>query len=133
MWIGQLSGSMIYLDTHVVVWLYARLFEKLSPTAELLLNRNDLLVSPLVKLELKYLHEIKRISELPTVILNALEEELGIRTKSMDLGQLIEECQDIEWTRDPFDRMIVAQAKKKNCHLLTRDELILTNFSLARW
>jgi len=35
MWIGKMSGSMIYLDTHVLVWLYAgetALFPKMPET-----------------------------------------------------------------------------------------------------
>ena len=39
---------MIYLDTHVVVWLYAGLTTRLTPTARDLLNASDLAISPMV-------------------------------------------------------------------------------------
>ena len=52
---------MIYLDTHVVVWLYAGLTEKLSQKAITLIEDNDICISPIVKLELSYLQEIERI------------------------------------------------------------------------
>ena len=45
----------IYLDTHVVVWLYAGETSKLSQAAEELINTNDLLISPIVLLEMNYL------------------------------------------------------------------------------
>lgn len=44
---------MIYLDTHVVVWLYAGLVEKFSPRVQDLLNQNQLLVNGIVRLELQ--------------------------------------------------------------------------------
>lgn len=49
---------MIYLDTHVVVWLYAGLTAKLSDLAKLLINKHELYISPIVRLELQYLYEI---------------------------------------------------------------------------
>ncbi len=37
------------------------------------------------------------------------------------------------WTRDPFDRLIVANAKAANASLVTKDERILKNYSRAVW
>lgn len=54
---------MIYLDTHIVVWLYAGLTAKLSDCAKHLINENELYISPIVRLELQYLYEIGRITE----------------------------------------------------------------------
>jgi len=124
---------MIFLDTHVVIWLYAHLFDKLSPLSEKLINDNDLYCSPMVKLELKYLYEIDRITELPNPIIDGLENEIGLRIRNMELDQLIEQSLEIDWTRDPFDRLIVAQAKLEEAFLLTKDDFILQNFDLARW
>lgn len=124
---------MIFLDTHVVVWLYARLYEKLSPTSEKLINDNDLYCSPMVKLELKYLFEINRITEKPNPIMEALGNEIGLRIKRVELSKLVDLCLDIDWTRDPFDRLIVAQALMEESFLLTRDDIIHKNFELARW
>ena len=53
---------MIYIDTHIAVWLYAGEVEKFSDHAKDLLNDNDILISPIVRLELQYLHEIKHSS-----------------------------------------------------------------------
>jgi PIN domain nuclease of toxin-antitoxin system len=53
---------MIYLGTHVVVWFYAGDKNKLTQSGIDLINANDLLISPIVQLELQYLLEIKRIT-----------------------------------------------------------------------
>ena len=124
---------MIFLDTHVVVWLYARLYDKLSETSKKLINENDLYCSPMVKLELKYLYEIERITELPDPILDALEQEIGLRVREIELSKLVDRSLDINWTRDPFDRLMVAQVTLEETVLLTRDERILRNFDGARW
>ena len=54
---------MIYLDTHIVVWLYAGLLEKFSQSIQAILNENEILISPIVRLELEYLYEIERVQE----------------------------------------------------------------------
>jgi PIN domain nuclease of toxin-antitoxin system len=54
--------SVVFLDTHITVWLYAGLIEKISQTAKKTIEANDLLISPMVKLELQYLFEIGRIT-----------------------------------------------------------------------
>lgn len=124
---------MIFLDTHVVIWLYAHLFDKLSALSEKLINNNDLYCSPMVKLELKYLFEIDRITEKPNPIIDGLGKEIGLTIRNIELNQLIDQSLDIIWTRDPFDRLIVAQARLEGAFLLTKDDLILQNFELAKW
>ncbi len=54
---------MIYLDTHVVVWLYSGLTDKLSELAKSIINENEVYISATVRLELQYLYEIKRITD----------------------------------------------------------------------
>lgn len=54
---------MIYLDTHVLVWLYAGRPDLLPAGARALIDANALLVSPIVALELQYLHETGRTNE----------------------------------------------------------------------
>ena len=124
---------MIFLDTHVVVWLYARLYDKLSPLAEKLINENDLYCSPIVKLELQYLYEIGRITEGSEVIATTLENEIGLRIRNIELNDLVDNCMEINWTRDPFDRMIVGQSQMEGIILLTKDDTILRNSENARW
>jgi PIN domain nuclease of toxin-antitoxin system len=47
----------MYLDTHAVVWLYEAVLDRFPERATMLLETNDLSISPTVVLELQYLHE----------------------------------------------------------------------------
>jgi len=55
---------LIYLDTHIVVWLYTGLLEKFSQSIQTILNENEILISPIVRLELAYLYEIEALKSL---------------------------------------------------------------------
>ena len=60
---GQMSWTLIYLDTHAVVWLYAGETERFSATGRELIENHSLQISPIVFLELQYLKEIKRLTK----------------------------------------------------------------------
>ncbi|HAV63676.1 MAG TPA: hypothetical protein DCY13_15080 [Verrucomicrobiales bacterium] len=124
---------MIYLDTHVVVWLYAGLVERFSPAARVALEENDLLISPIVRLELQLLQEIGRTSVAPGKIIGVLESDLGLTICPQPFAAVVRQAEKVSWTRDPFDRMIVGQAEAGGSPLLTRDEVIRQNFGKAIW
>ncbi|MCY3868764.1 MAG: PIN domain-containing protein [Gemmatimonadetes bacterium] len=124
---------MIYLDTHVVVWLYAGQTEKLSENARSGINENDIYVSPIVSLELQYLLEIKRITPKPQTVISALSEAIGLNVCDKNFYQIVQCAQQYSWTRDPFDRIIVAQAGLNDNILVTKDQTILTHFEHAVW
>ena len=75
---------MIYLDTHLVVWLYAGLTAKLSDRAKHLINDNELYISPIVRLELQYLYEIRRITEKSDDIVLELVSYLDLKVCKKD-------------------------------------------------
>lgn len=124
---------MIFLDTHVFVWLYAGLREKFSDKTMELLNNNDLKISPMVMLETQYLYEIKRIQVPARQIYEDLHLRLGVTVANDDFSMVVQNALDFSWTRDPFDRLIVAQAMALSASLLTADNNILENYSLAVW
>lgn len=123
----------IYLDTPIVVWLYSGLIEKLSPLAQSLINNNDLAYSPIVRLEIKYLLEIERITESPETILTNLEAHLGLSRCTKNFDKVVYQALELEWIRDPFDRLITAQSALSNNILLTKDKKILANYPHAPW
>lgn len=124
---------MIYLDTHVVVWLYEGLFEKLSPAVIELIENNELLISPMVKLELVYLHEIKKSKQGSQAIIHHLQTAIGLKVCDLAFEKVINKAQELSWTSDPFDRLICAQALCKPCRLVTKDKLIRKHLKLAVW
>ncbi len=124
---------MIYLDTHVVVWLYAGETERISDTGQELIENHELLISPIVFLELQYLKEINRLTVEPALLLENLASTIGLTICNNSFLQIVTEAIPQTWTRDPFDRLIVATAAAHNSILLTKDTTILENFQDATW
>jgi PIN domain nuclease of toxin-antitoxin system len=62
----------LYLDTPIAVWLDDGLVERLSTEAKRQIENNDLLVSPMVLLELRYLFDRQRVGVKPVPIYNYL-------------------------------------------------------------
>ena len=125
--------NIIFVDTHVVVWLYIGNTELFSKTALEKIRKSELYISPVVKLELRYLYEIGRINEKPEKILKSLNKEIGLKQSDDNFIEIINEAVKLDWTRDPFDRIITAQAKIRGLRLLTKDQTILSNCQLAFW
>ena len=124
---------MIFLDTHVLVWLYEGLIEKFPKKIQNKINSLDLFISPMIELELDFLYEIGRINETGVEIVRYLNAHLGINISRVDFYKVIEEAQHLIWTRDPFDRLIVANASMFQAPLITKDEKIQQHYSLAIW
>lgn len=124
---------MIYLDTHVVVWLYAGQLERFSDELQSLMNEEDLLISPIVQLELQYLYEIERITDGAQTILTDLVARIGLQICDKRFQAVVREATAVSWTRDPFDRLIVANASLNDNILLSKDQAILDNYPQAKW
>lgn len=124
---------MIYLDTHVLIWLYEGLLNKFPAKAFQQLENNKLLISPMVQLELEYLYEIKRIACQANEILNELIVKLGLAFSDESFKQVIYKATQLNWTRDPFDRIIVATAALEDSPLLTKDSKINNHYPYAIW
>lgn len=124
---------MIFLDTHLLVWLYEGELDLISDQAKKLLESQAILISPIVKLELEYLHEIKRLKHNADKIFSYLNSEIGIEFSKESFGMVIEKSIKEKWTRDPFDRIITAHARLLGFKLITKDQKIHRNYSLATW
>ena len=124
---------MIYLDTHVLVRLYQGDTEKLTDTVRREIEHHDLLVSPAAVLELEYLHEIGRLHTDALKIMDALAADLRAKVCEIPFQQVVEHALKEKWSRDPFDRLIVAHAKAGDAALITKDENIRRHYSRAVW
>jgi len=124
---------LIYLDTHIVVWLYAGQVEKFSPQARDLINDNEIYISPVVRLELQYLYEIERITVKPDDIVSDLSGRIGLKVCDKNFNSVISRALAVDWTRDPFDRIIVAHADLNHNILISKDQSILAHYPHARW
>jgi len=123
-----------YLDTCVVVWLFGGETEKLSkPAAEGIREAQEILVSPAVVLELQFLHEIKRARTGPEKVIERLSAEIGLAICGLPFATVVENALDQAWTRDPFDRLIVAHAQANDAPLITKDERIRKHYRRSLW
>jgi PIN domain nuclease of toxin-antitoxin system len=126
-------AAMIYLDTHVVVWLYAGLTTRLRPVARDLLNANDLAISPMVCLELQYLYETGRTTEPGGTVVDDLSRRIGLCVSEEPFQHIIALAVQQTWTRDPFDRIIVGQAALHQTTLVTKDSVLRKHYPGAFW
>ncbi len=126
-------APLIYLDTHVAVWLYGGRTDLFPEAAQKLLQENDLLISPMVVLELQYLFEIQRTAEPAQGVVAALTRDLGLGICDLPFSEVARAALGQDWTRDPFDRLIVSQAALREAPLLTRDRLLHDHYSRAVW
>ncbi len=121
------------LDTHCVVFLHAGETGLFGETVRHLLDTEDLFISPMVLLELQYLHEIGRIQFDGETIIRELRGDIGLRILDRRWQDVCTKATELSWTRDPFDRMISAQALIEGQRLLTKDRTIREHCSLAFW
>jgi len=124
---------MIFLDTHVIVWLYGKQFEFIPESVQEKLDAEELLVSPMVVLELEYLFECKKIKVRGKKIIDYLIRNLGLIVSNESFTDIVQHAINEKWTRDPFDRIITAHAKMQDATLLTRDKIIRKNYVKAIW
>jgi PIN domain nuclease of toxin-antitoxin system len=110
------------------------LTEELSPRATREIEANDLLVSPMVFLEFDYMFQRKRIANDARSVLAILTAAFGVSLCPLPFENVVLEALDVEWTNDPFDRLIVAQAiAGQNAKLITRDRVIRQHYLNAIW
>lgn len=124
---------MIYLDTHVVAWLYAGRIDLFPSYVQKIISSDKLLISPIVALELQYLFEVGRVSKKSTDVLFDLGKRIGLKTCEHPLNEVIENAIKQKWTRNPFDRIIVAQASIHSTKIATKDETIRENYKHTIW
>jgi len=125
--------AMIHLDTHVVAWLYAGRLDLFPPDTRSHLETKDLVISPMVILELDYLKEIGRTNESGKTVVDDLTARIGLTISPTPFLQIIMSARELSWTRDPFDRIIVGHSIADDCRLITADSKISNHYTGAFW
>jgi PIN domain nuclease of toxin-antitoxin system len=121
-----------YLDTHAVAALYQGDLSPFSAAALRVIDEeDDLRISPTVLLELEYLHEIKRIRVPARRIVDSLAAEIGLKMCDVSFADVARKALEERWIRDPFDRLIVAQARLHAARLVTKDRLLRSRYAHA--
>jgi len=108
--------------------------DKFTPKARAGIDDNNVVISQFVRLELQYLYEIGRIKVEPDKIIGELAGEIDLRISECPLNNIIEEALKINWTRDVFDRLLVAETMRDQSLLfITADKKIREKFTQALW
>jgi len=125
--------SRLAIDTHVALWLFTGTPNKLSSHIKELLGSQSLCISPMVITELQLLYEIDRTKYTASEIISTLKNEINLTVLDIPFSTVTESSLSLSWTRDPFDRLIVASSIALDIPLLTKDKNILDNFENAIW
>lgn len=116
-----------------MAWLYGGQIALLGAKTRAVLEANELRLSPMVALELAYLHEIDRVAAPAEVVLSELASQIGLIVSDGPFEAIIQRAMRQTWTRDPFDRLIVAHAALLDLPLVSKDEAIRAHYELALW
>ncbi len=123
-----------YLDTDVAVWLAERKLKCISARAVEQIEALSLLISPIVLVEIELRHEIARSKLSTSEIARMLLENHGVLVCDLPFATIAVAALDEKWTRDPFDRLIVANAKANGfAWLISADEAIRKHYPRTVW
>ncbi len=113
------AAAVILLDTNAVIWL-----DQNHPrTRKLARSASRLFVSPATLLELQMLDEIGRLRLRAGI--RAIVDSEHWQLDDPPAVEWFEQSAEESWTRDPFDRLIVAHARVRRFRIATGDGTIL--------
>jgi PIN domain nuclease of toxin-antitoxin system len=123
-----------YLDTNVVIYLHsndARLTLRAKQQVE---TADDLLASAMVMLELEMLYEKGVLRYSACQMLADLNQQIGVSVCQLPMATIMNAALTLKWTREPGDRIIVANAIANNeAPLITSDRRIHEHYENAIW
>ena len=123
-----------YLDTNVVLFLHSGNIARLSRRATEHIEGTDNLISAMVMLELEMLYEKGTVRYPASQILADLNQQIGLSVCQLPMAAIVHAALSLEWTREPGDRLIVANAIANNeAPLVTSDRRIQEQYTNAIW
>jgi PIN domain nuclease of toxin-antitoxin system len=123
-----------YLDTNVAIFLHSGNAARITNRAAEQIESTDLLVSGMVMLELEMLYEKGAIKYTASQILSDLNQQIGVSVCQLPIGVVMNSALRLKWTREPGDRIIVANAIANNeAPLVTSDRRIHEQYPNAIW
>ncbi len=126
-------AQIVHLDTHILIWLYEGHVERLTKATRRAIEKWTPVASAAAVFELEVLHEVGRRKNTAKKLISALSSEIGLEICNLPFRAVVDHALAEAWTRDPFDRLIVANAKAAGAQLVTADETILRHYSRALW
>lgn len=119
----------LLLDTHFLLWAVtgaARLdefgwLERYAPLG----------VSPLSFLEIRFLAEAGRLEVRDAEFMEAVSSDPRFVVDEAPLVPIVRHALALTWTRDPFDRLLVAHSRARRVPFCTIDQRIRAHHSLV--
>jgi PIN domain nuclease of toxin-antitoxin system len=115
---------VILLDTNAVIWITRN-----HPRARRLARTPRLYVSPVTLLEVQMLIQGGRARPVAGRSAFELAHDPRWLHDEPPSGDWFQAAMDVSWTRDPFDRLIVAHARVRGWKLATADTNVLRHLS----
>jgi PIN domain nuclease of toxin-antitoxin system len=119
----------LLLDTHFLIWTLLSLprleeypwLDRYRPWG----------VSPVSLLELQFLSEVGRVQVRQPELLEALAGDDRFVIDEVPLLALVRQALPLEWTRDPFDRLLAAHSLARRAPLCTVDRELARQHALV--
>ncbi len=112
------------LDTHILLWSLEGNLKKLSPFLKVLENeQNHIAVSVVSYWEIAIKKSLNKLTIPPNFI--EIVQETGFSWLNLTLPHITELEKLPPIHQDPFDRLLIAQARSEKLKLLTVDEKVL--------
>lgn len=118
------EAAVILLDTHAAIWIAQR-HRRVRPLERFA----RLYLSPASVLEIQFLFEAGRLrlSEGRSPVALAADDRW--RLDEPPAAKWFAAACELNWTRDPFDRLLAAHARLRRWKLATADDLLLERLS----
>ena len=112
----------LLLDTHLLLWALSQP-GKLKPRARSLIDKNEVFVSAASIWEISIKSSLGKLEADPRIVLDGLEPA-GLRLIPVNGEHAARVFQLPTLHRDPFDRILLAQALSEPLTLLTDDAVL---------
>src|SRR5687768_1223983 len=118
----------LLLDTHFLIWLV--LESKRLANFPWLDRYRPWGVSPVSFLEIQFLAEVGRLSVRNPEFTSTVMNDKRFNVDDISLGTLVGHALRLDWTRDPFDRLLVAHSLGRRVAFCTTDRAIRSRHRL---
>ena len=119
----------LLLDTHFLIWLV--LESKRLANFPWLDRYRPWGVSPVSFLEIQFLAEVGRLSVSNPEFTSTVMKDRRFIIDDISLDTLVGHALRLDWTRDPFDRLLVAHSLARRVALCTTDRAIRSRHRLV--
>ena len=118
----------LLLDTHFLIWLV--LNSKRMARFPWIDRYRPWGVSPVSFLEIQFLSEVGRLSVRNPEFTDEVMKDGRFTVDDIPLTNLVRHALMLNWTRDPFDRFLVAHSSARRLPFCTTDLAILDHYRL---